>query len=174
MTTQELTEKVFDTFEKAIESPKKYLRLGISQTKCVISVNGEAYPINKCTLFYRDDNNQAVRYIVDAAFIEENQFSLMLALRPHKHLAVAIVHKEQQMTKYFRLDKEYDSNGDYFICMLESNRETFLLAYLHGTYFLRTFDAEFPITLYELVHFLITPSQNEPAKEEVAEYGKEA
>jgi hypothetical protein len=57
--------------------------------------------------------------------------------------------------------------------MLESNRETFLLAYLHGTYFLRTFDADFPITLYDLVHFLTTQSKNEPAKEE-NDHGKEA
>ena len=173
MTTQELTEKVFEIFEKAVDSPKKYLRLGITQTKRVISLNGKAHPIDKCTLFYRDDDNQPVQYTVDAAFIEENKFSLMLALRPHKHLAVATVHREQQMTKFFRLDQEPDSNDDYFICMLESNRETFLLAYLHGTYFLRTFDADFPITLYDLVHFLTTQSKNEPAKEE-NDHGKEA
>ena len=172
MTNQEITEKVYDIFDKATVSPKKYLRLVLSKERRTLCFNGEMHAIDKCTLCYRDRDNRAVQLITDTTFFETNDFTLVFALRPKKHLAVAIEHNQQQLEKYFRLDEEHDTNDDYFVCIIESQRETFLLACLHGMYFLRTFDEAFPITLYDLIHFLLAQPQ-ETAKKEVDDHGEE-
>ena len=172
-TTREVTEKVFDIFEKANESPRKYLRLYLGKHKRVIFFNGETHLIDKCTVCYRDSNGNSITHTVDQAFIEKNAFSLLTVLRPNKHFAVAIVRNNMQIVKYFRLDeKEHIAQNDHFICVVESQRETFLIAYLRGMYFLRTFDADFPITLYALIQFLTQPQ--EPETKEADTHGKEA
>ena len=129
-------------------------------------MNNTQFPISKATLIFQDGNRKATINALD-----ENT-KLFIACRPTKHMVV-IIEKQDAAPCYklFSLNNKShteieNSNSEEFVCLLETpNKETILLSYTGGIYFLQTYDEEYSVTLYSVISSMLNSTQHN-AKEE--------
>ena len=140
----------------AKEYPKKYCRIfWYPDTKMVI-LNDCRIPICKALLIYQEDSR---KIMINAS---ETQTQFILLCRPKKHMAF-IMNDEDQDDYYKVFDLNGKSsdvcenyNSEIFVCVLETtSKDTIILSYSNGIYFLQTFDSEYSVTLYSVIRTLL-------------------
>lgn len=163
--------------EKAVESPQKYCRLFWQHDSKELSIGKSHFDINKAILIYQDDGQ---RKIVD---VSESDKQFLVLCNPKKNMA--FIAEDSDKNKYYKYfcfggipSKLENNNDELFVCVAETTfKNTFVIAYLKGIYFLQSFDSEYSITLFGVIKALLEPNSlsgkeetyNVEEKEEISE-----
>jgi|GEM_PF-6065524 len=179
MYTNNVKEAIEKITEKAFDNPKKYCRVFWYHDSKELAIGKSRFDINKALLFYQEDGQ---RKMVDA-LKSDKQF--LILCNPKKNMAfIAEDRDKNKYYKYFQfgesLSELEDSNDELFVCVLETTfKNTFIIAYLNGIYFLQSVDTEYNATLFGVIKALLEPNSmsgkeetyNVEEKEEIPERG---
>jgi hypothetical protein len=158
----ELREKVNDVFIAAEDNPLKYIRVVWTPNARVAVIKGEEIPLTQ-VLFVYADQDSPIPMIMRS---DEGYFHLLC--KPKKHMAWQMGrHKEPISIHYLDLKgdrdkKSTDNEGegtpktDTLICVAETkDRSTVVIAFVNGTYILRTLDEGNSETLHGVIQTLV-------------------
>jgi hypothetical protein len=153
--------KIREIFQDAQESPKKYIRISYLASSKALAIKGTSYPIAKALLVYRNGNHT----LTAGTDYDDTRFALIC--RPKRHMALIAV---QNATTHYSLVNLKDDdaeqgqefqNPDSLICVVETEyKETFVLAFTKGLYFLQTFDSDQDETLYGVFQSVLACNKN--------------
>ena len=163
-TEVELKEKVNDVFFAADDTPHKYIRVVWTPNAKVAVIKGEELPLTQ-VLFVHADQRVPVPTIMKS---DEGYFHLLC--KPKRHMAWQLSkHQEPISIHYLDLKGDRDKKSaeamvdqveekprtDTLVCVAETKeRSTVVIAFVNGTYILRTLDGEHSATLYGVIQTL--------------------
>ena len=154
-------EEILEIIRDAQESPKKYIRISCLASNKGLYVKETYYPITKALLVYWN----GVRAQTITTDSEDSRF--ILVCHPKRHMAMAVA--QNAPTRYFFIDLKRGEdhqiselqNLNMLVCVVETEcKETFVLAFMDGLYFLQTFDLDQAATLYRVFQGIIACNNN--------------
>jgi hypothetical protein len=161
----ELREKVSEVFFAADENPHKYIRIVWTPNTQVAVIKGEEHPLTQVLFVYANQDSP----IPTVMKSDEGYFHLLC--KPKKHMAWQMGrHKEPISIHYLDLKGDRDKKStdtlveesegppktDMLICVaLTKDRSTIVIAFVNGTYILRTLDEGNSETLHGVIQTLV-------------------
>lgn len=163
-TEDQLKKEVANAFRSADESPHKYIRIAWTPNAKVAIIKGEKFPLSQVLLVYVDQDVPA------PTIIKSGEGNFHFLCKPKKHMAW-LMSKDKNPVSYHYLDIknapakkpsvamadpcEEPPRTDVLICVAETEeKSTVVIAFVNGTYILRTLDEGNSATLYGVIQTL--------------------